>query len=111
MTVTDLRLSFKMDTAKDPLWGKTRDGEDTYDTSWQRGWPRSIYGEWLEEKIGKPKYLRDRFFKVTGEIPTSSYFGDHSRKKEVIYKDYIEWLEEFVLRFYRHIITEIIGVE
>ena len=110
MTITDLRLAFKIDTGQDPLWGKTRDGKDTYDTSWQRGWPRTIYGEWLEEKLIKGKYLRDRFYKVSGEMPASTYFGDHRRKKEVIFADYIEWLETFLLKFYPQIVTNIIKV-
>ena len=109
MNSTDLRIAFKLDTGNDALWAKTHYGKDLRGTSLQKGYPRSIYGVWLEEQIGKPKYLRDRYFKVRREAPTSNYFQPGFR--EVFYGDYIEWLEGFLLRFYPHVITAIIKVD
>ena len=119
MNTTDLRLAFKMDTGDDPLWAKTIEGRDIYGTSWQRGWPRTIYGLWLEDQIGKTKYLRDRYFQVTSETPNKFFYGKPSgsrnyrmvnTKNDVLYGAYIEWLETFVLRFYKQIVTNIIKV-
>jgi hypothetical protein len=119
MNVTDLRIAFKMDTGDYPLWSKTHDGKDMYGTSWQRGYPRSIYGLWLEDKIGKTKYLRDKYFKVTSEMPTSDFFGQpyywnrgwfRYHRNVVIYGDYCEWLETFILKFKPEIVRKIINV-
>lgn len=112
MNVTDLRIAFKMDTGNDALWAKNHDGKDLgwMSTGNLKGYPRSIYGEWLEEKIGKPKYLRDRYFQVTKEIPVSNYFGDHARYRTcgpIFYEEYINWLEGFVLKFKPEIIKHI----
>jgi hypothetical protein len=97
MTPTDLRIAFKMDTGSNALWEKTRNGKDTGGTSLMQGYPRSIYGIWLEEKIGKPKYLRDRYFQVKKDAPTTNYYNPGSH--EVLYEDYIEWLETFIIKF------------
>ena len=116
MNVTDLRIAFKMDTGEDPLWAEDHFGKDIHSwgkrpTSFQKGYPRSLYGCWLEEKIGKPKYLRDRYYKLHKEMPTSSYFGWHGRYHEVFDKEYIEFLEAFVLKFKPEIVTDIIKVD
>lgn len=99
MNVTDLRITFKMDTGRDPLWAKTHDGKDLRGTSWQKGWPRTIYGLWLEVKIGKTKYLRDRYFQVKKEKPTKWYHGKSTEGGDVLHGDYIEWLEIFLIHF------------
>ena len=116
MNVTDLRLAFKTDTGEHALWAEDHFGKDLggwgyRKTSFHKGHPRSVYGCWLEEKIGKWKYLRDRYHKIHREAPTSSYFGFHGRYHEVFSKEYIEWLESFLLRFYKHIVTDIIKVD
>jgi hypothetical protein len=95
MNGTDLRIAFKMDTGEDSSWEKDHYGRDLDGTSF-RGYPRSIYGVWLEEKIGKPRYLRDRYFQVRREAPTSNFYNPGRR--EVFYEDYIEWLESFYLK-------------
>lgn len=112
MTRTDLRIAFKMDTGDDALWAENHDGKDLgwWQTGWVKGYPRSVYGEWIEEKVGKPKYLRDRYFKLHKEIPMSDYHGDRSRWTPVYYGEYIEWLEDFVLKFKPEIVTNIIGI-
>ena len=113
MNVTDLRIAFKMDTGEYPLWSHDHDGKDLRSarivgrtwifrpdppkTTFIKGHPRTVYGLWLEDKIGKPKYLRDRFYKVTGEIPNKFYFGQIG-SKDVLFGDYIEWLETFYLK-------------
>jgi hypothetical protein len=116
MNVTDLRIAFKMDTGQYPLWSQDHDGKDLRTarmkgriwpfrvfresppkTTFLKGHPRTIYGLWLEDKIGKPKYLRDRFYKVTGETPNKFYFGPIGNK-DVLFGDYIEWLETFYLK-------------
>jgi len=112
MNVTDLRIAFKIDTGDNPLWTHDHSGRDLFgggSTSWQRGYPRSIYGLWLEDKIGKTKYLRDRYFKITSEIPTSDFFGNTYRNL-VIYGNYCEWLETFILKFKPEIVRNIINV-
>lgn len=118
MNITDLRLAFKMDTGDDPLWAKSHDGHDIQGTSWQKGWPRTIYGLWLEDQIGKPKYLRDKYYQVTKEIPSKFYFGKFKTRgyrdhhwNDVIYGEYIEWLETFVLKFKPEIVKNIIKVD
>lgn len=110
MNRTDLRIAFKMDTGHDALWAHNHNGKDLgwWNTTWVKGYPRSVYGEWLEEKIGKWKYLRDRYFKLHHEMPISDYFGNHSKRKPVYYGEYIEWLEDFVLKFKPEIVTNII---
>ena len=75
MNTTDLRIAFKMNTGNDANWAKTHDGKDREGTNLIRGYPRSIYGVWLEEQIGKPKYLRERYFQVKREAPTSNYYN------------------------------------
>jgi len=97
MNTTDLRIAFKMNTGNDANWAKTHNGKDREGTNLIRGYPRSIYGVWLEEQIGKPKYLRERYFQVKREAPTSNYYNPGGR--EVFYEDYIEWLETFILKF------------
>lgn len=111
MNQTDVRIAFKMDTGEDALWAKTHDGKDLRGTSIQKGYPRSFYGRWIEQKIGegsqkffsfpgfnpeKTKYLRDRYFQVKREEPTSNYYNPGGR--EVFYGDYIEWLETFYIK-------------
>jgi hypothetical protein len=104
MNRTDLRIAFKMDTGEGALWAEDHDGTDiggygNRPTTFIKGRPRSIYGEWLEEQIGKPKYLRDRFYKLHKEIPMSNYFGGCTRRYPVYHEDYIEWMEDFLLHF------------
>lgn len=109
MNRTDLRIAFKMDTGEGALWAEDHDGTDiggygNRPTTFIKGHPRSVYGEWLEDQLSKDtpekwKYLRDRFYKLHGEIPTSNYFGGCTRRYPVYYADYIEWLEDFLLHF------------
>jgi len=118
MNITDLRLAFKMDTGDDPLWAKNHDGHGIQGTSWQKGYPRTIYGLWIEDKIGKPKYLRDRYYQVTHEAPAKFYFGAWKYMfsyggagREVLFGEYIEWLETFVLKFKPEIVSNLIKVD
>jgi len=110
MNRTDLRIAFKMDTGSGALWAENHDGTDiggwgSRPRTFVKGHPRTVYGLWLEEQTGKPKYLRDRFFKLNAEWPTSNYFMPGGR--EVLYSDYIEWLEDFVLKFFPQVIKHI----
>lgn len=116
MNATDLRIAFKLDTGDYALWAEDHFGKDMggwgyRETTFQKGNPRSVYGCWLEEKIGKTKYLRDRYYKLHREMPTSSYFGFHGRYHEAFYKEYIEWLEAFVLKFKPEIVSNIIKMD
>lgn len=110
MNSTDLRIAYRMDTGDYPLWAHDHSGRDLgySQKSFQKGHPCTNYGLWLEDKIGKPKYLRDRYFKVTSDPPNKFYYGDwkssngFSGKREnvdVLYADYIEWLESFLIKF------------
>ena len=112
MNRTDLRIAFKMDTGEGALWAEYQDGTDIggwghRPTTFQIGYPRSVYGEWLEDQIEKPKYLRDRFYKLHTEIPMSNYFGGCIRRYPVYYPEYIEWLEDFALKFYPQIVKHL----
>ena len=111
MNVTDLRIAYRMDTGDYPLWAHNHDGRDLgwQQKSLQKGHPCTAYGEWLEEKLIKEKYLRSRYFQVKHEMPTSHFYGNNGYK-EVLYGDYIEWLEGFLLKFYPQIVTKITNV-
>ncbi len=119
MNITDLRIAFKIDTGNYPLWTKTHDGKSMHGTDLLRGYPRTIYGLWLEDQIGKTKYLRDRYFHVIKDAPTKFYFGRcqayNGLKKtlyyDILYGKYIEWLETFILKFKPEIIHNIINVD
>ena len=128
MNSTDLRIAFKMDTGYYPLWAKNHDGSDIRSTTFIKGHPSTIYGLWLEDQIGKPKYLRDRYYKLNKDLPTKFYFGKfvtstvtfHRRglsryqgthdPVDVLYSDYILWLESFTLKFKPEIVSNIIGI-
>ena len=112
MTRTDLRLAYKMDTGDSPLWKEDHNGKSLgyyNEVTWAKGYPRTQYGLWIEDKIGKYKYLRDRYYKVHSEVPCRSYFAPGT-PHESLTGEYIEWLETFVLRFYKHIVTNIINI-
>lgn len=111
MNQTDLRIAYKIDTGDYPLWSHSHSGRDlgNRQKSFQKGYPTSRYGKWIEDKLGKEKYLRDRYFQLTKEMPTSHYYGNNGLS-EVIYEDYIEWIEGFLLKFYPEIITKITNI-
>ena len=115
MNVTDLRIAFSMDTGSDgALWAEDHDGKDIGGWGHRprtniKGHPRTVYGLWLEEKVGKEKYLRERYYKLHGEWPTSNHFAP-GYPREVLYEDYIYFLEAFVLKFKPEIVTNIISV-
>ena len=68
MNATDLRIAFKIDTGNDALWAQTHNGKDVEGTSLLRGYPRSIYGRWLENNLGDSRYLRNRSEEHTSEL-------------------------------------------
>jgi hypothetical protein len=113
MALTDLRISYRMDTGKYPLWAKNHDGRSTSGlpkTGYTKGIPRTQYGLWLEDKTGKrSNYLRDLYYSKTKEIPSRDYF-DHS-VNTILLKEYIFWLENFILKFKPEVVTGIIGIK
>ena len=124
MNQTDLRIAFKMDTGLYPLWSKNHDGRgitklwmDKWDGyasfGFTKGVPTSVYGGWLEEKTGKSsRYLRDLYFNRTKEIPTWYYYNPSSREDGgPLIRDYIYWLESFILKFKSEEIKRIITVD
>jgi len=124
MTEMDLRIAFKMDTGYYPLWAKNHKGKPI---SGRDGWsgfapqtftfikgvPTSLYGRWLEEKTGKSsKYLRDLYFNRTKEIPTWHYYNPGKEYDGgPLIRDYIYWLESFIIKFKPEVIREIIKVD
>lgn len=123
MNQTDLRIAFKMDTGLYPLWAKNHDGRgiktlwgnllDYASFGFTKGIPTSLYGRWLEEKTGKPsRYLRDLYFNRTKEIPTWYYYNP-GREYDggPLIRDYIYWLESFVIKFKPEAIREIVKVD
>jgi len=121
MNETDLRIAFKMDTGMYPLWAKNHNGKPIggWDYSsaprftWIKGIPTSQYGRWLEEKTGKSsKYLRDLYFNRTKEIPTWHYYNPGKEYDGgPLIRDYIYWLESFIIKFKPEVIREIIKVD
>ena len=113
MTVTDLRIKFRMETGEMPMFGKDARGKDTGEMTFLPGYPRSNYGRWLEEKLGKDHKVRQEYFDEVREKPTNNFYGWDSNfanhtppyhydraYREVLYKDYIDWLEEKYLSTY-----------
>jgi hypothetical protein len=112
MTITDLRIAFKMNTGEYPLWAKNHDGRSDYGTGFTKGVPRSIYGDWLEDQSGKrSKYLRDLYYDRNRDLPTRDYFRGTGPGKDVLIQDYILWLETFILKFRPEVVTVITGVK
>lgn len=122
MTEMDLRIAFKMDTGYYPLWAKNHDGSSVADHekyaaaefTFIKGVPTSLYGRWLEEKTGKTsKYLRELYYKRTGEKPTWFYFqpGYDRYREDVLIRDYCWWLESFILRFKPEVVRNIMKVD
>lgn len=82
MTPLDLRLKFKMDTGYYPVHSLN----PTF-----RGKLKSIYGNWLEEKLGNKENLRKLYTRFSGFYLCPIY------NKNYIPQDYIVWLEEKIL--------------
>jgi hypothetical protein len=90
-----LRTQFKLATGMYPCFSR-----DTDETGHLRGDDvKSYYGEWLEHIFydgNKSNYLRSEFKKDTGEkIAVRQETG---KNQDWLVKNYILWLEEFVLR-------------
>ena len=119
MNQTDLRIAFKMDTGLYPLWAKGYDGESIKNVwgkttfSFIKGVPTSVYGRWLEEKTGKSsRYLRDLYLNKTGGKPTWHYYNP-GRETDggPLIRDYIYWLESFIIQFKSEEIKKIIAID
>jgi hypothetical protein len=97
MNCTNLRISYKADTGKFPLWGKDQRGKSIAGGSFIMGYPSSEYGRWLEAKTGQgSRQLQDEYYAKTREKPSVNYFEPRSLGDSL--KDgYIEWLESKVL--------------
>lgn len=107
MTQMDLRIAFKMDTGKYPLWTKNHDGQNVNSRlfpdkfTFIKGVPSSLYGRWLEEKIGSPKELRNRYYRETKEEPTWYHFSKARRRDQdggPLRIEYSLWLEDLALQ-------------
>jgi hypothetical protein len=90
-TPIDLRVQFKMTTGFNPLWEL-----NNIKPKWQKhysytlGKLKSIYGLWIEEKLGNYKKLRNYFYKRTCINPTFN--------NEYLKQDYILYLEEIYIK-------------
>ena len=82
MTPFDLKISFKMDTGEYPTWG-------SYELPYS-GKPKSLYGLWIEEKLGNYEELRFQFKQEIGKTPVFKSYSVN----DWLYSGYIEWLEE-----------------
>ncbi len=95
MTPIDLRSQFKLDSGKYPFW----EGRREYQCFSPRPFVskfKSIYGLWLEEKLGNSKELRKTYYKETGInpiYPTEHYFLMQNNG-EALNSKYTQWLEE-----------------
>ena len=108
MTKTDLRISYKLDTARYPLWTKDHFGREykKYNKeskfapprfNFLKGVPTSEYGLWLENKMGNSKDLREKYYNQTKEHSISNYRSNLRKNKEVFSVDYSLWLENLIL--------------
>ena len=111
MTVTDLRISYKLDTGNYPLYEKkpyisfdlkTGESKTIHRISYTfmpQGIPRDFYGEWLEEKlnINDTSKFRNMFFRNTGQWAINKQFGNPLGYIKYN-KEYIYWLEELYLK-------------
>jgi len=94
MTTTDLRIRFKLETGDYPTWFG-----DIYSVMYTiapsiYGKLKSIYGFWLEDKLGNSKKLREEFYK---EFSIFARYGKTLRKPDILKQEYIFWLEEKML--------------
>jgi len=123
MNATDLRIAFKMDTGYYPLWATNHNGKRVTDLwgtpldyssfGFTKGVPTSLYGRWLEDKTGKSsRYLRELYFSRTHDIPTWFF---HEPRREFdggpLVRDYIYWLESFIIKFKPEVIRSIVNVD
>lgn len=81
MTQIDLRIQFKKDTGKHPIWHTT-----SYHVDCKL---KSIYGLWLEELYGQ-KRMRFKFDTGTSAV----YFNKNYKTPISLKYDYIIYLEE-----------------
>ena len=106
MTLTDLRVKFKLDTGEYPVWvNRPKMNNRTFlKYGWERvpdnasfkGKVKSIYGWWLEEKLGNPRKLRDQYQKDEGV--TAVYPPPNRRSMfEGFRCSYTLWLERKLL--------------
>lgn len=84
MTPLDLRIQFKMDTGEYPVWNNKN--KSTF-----FGRYKSIYGLWLEEKLGNYKELRYDFYKLFGFDPV---YVRRNCLNDGLNREYISWLEQ-----------------
>jgi hypothetical protein len=105
MTTTDLRIKFKLETGDYPTWvGDIYGANANAITSIHRfthtlvpsiyGKLKSIYGFWLEDKLGNSKKLREEFYK---EFSIFAKYEKTLRKPDILKQEYIFWLEEKML--------------
>lgn len=108
MTQTDLRIQFKMETGEYPVWpqGKKRKIRNGYiwirsgpEAETFRGKRKSVYGLWLEEKLGGFKKLREEYFIEYKINPV--YLNSRYSNAEYLTAEYMEWLEEKSLAIYK----------
>lgn len=90
MTVIDLRIKFKLETGDYPGWiDRAMWINNTYSRIKKL---KSIYGFWLENRLGNSKELREEFYK---EFSFFAKYEQSTRKANIILKqEYILWLEE-----------------
>ncbi|MDD5650791.1 MAG: hypothetical protein PHF86_10325 [Candidatus Nanoarchaeia archaeon] len=94
MNEIDVRLAYQRDTGDLPLWTTMRDGSKKYSfmpkKNWRYGVPTTVYGLWMEEKLGgNSRQLRDAYYKKYSIHPT--YKGWN--RNTVFFREYSEWLE------------------
>lgn len=120
ITSTDIRVRFKMDTGKypvhfdkrphprkglnyplfdtkgNPVWNQSKD--KGLSQTFHGNIPKSVYGAWLEEQLGNPRLLREKFYQETKIHPIHP---DHKRNMFEGFKiPYSLWLEEKLVELY-----------
>jgi hypothetical protein len=95
MNITDLRISYKISTGRYPLYFKER---VFFKYTFVEGTPINEYGIWLEDRFNflEIKKIRNNFYFQTLIKPTNLFYAQVS-KYEKYSKEYILWLEEYIL--------------
>lgn len=87
MTPTDLRVQFKLETGHYPFWDI-----QSYNPRPFVGKFKSLYGLWLEERLGNSKKLRETYYEEESINPI--YPSEKGYNHEALNSKYTLWLEE-----------------
>ncbi len=108
LTPITLRSLFKIDTGEYPVWFDNNRYKKNYGTAISFlkkhtscsnatfiGNPKTIYGQWLEEKLGNKHELRMKYKYETGKSAINPLYSHNSKEKFTL--GYSFWLEELYI--------------